>query len=163
MKILVVSDTHGVDVNVAVALDREWPVDAIFHLGDSQEDEEEFAEIVAGEDVPVYMVKGNCDYFVDYPPSRILELAGHRILMAHGHGYYVNFGTRDLVADAQANDCDVTIYGHTHRPQIDDSDPNLLVLNPGSITYPRQEGRQKTYIILDLEEGKRPEAEIRYI
>ena len=60
MKVLVVSDTHGVDVNVAVALDREWPVDAILHLGDSQEEEEEFAEIVAGEDVPIYMVKGNC-------------------------------------------------------------------------------------------------------
>lgn len=163
MKVLVVSDTHGVDVNVAVALDREWPVDAILHLGDSQEDEEEFAEIVAGEDVPIYMVKGNCDYFADYPPSRIIELAGHRILMAHGHGYYVNFGTRDLEADALANDCDITIYGHTHRPQIDESNPELLILNPGSLSYPRQEGRRKSYMVMNLEENEKPGVELKFI
>ncbi len=163
MKVLVVSDTHGVDVNVAIALDREWPVDAILHLGDSQEDEEEFREITAGEDIPIYMVKGNCDYFVDYPPARIIELSGHRILMAHGHGYYVNFGTRDLVADAEANNCDITIYGHTHRPEIDESHDGLLVLNPGSLSYPRQEGRRKSYMILNLEDGVQPDAELKFI
>ena len=42
MKVLVVSDTHGNDINVAIALDREYPVDALLHLGDSQEEEEEF-------------------------------------------------------------------------------------------------------------------------
>ena len=162
MKVLIVSDTHGVDVNVAMALDREWPVDALLHLGDSQEDEEEFAEIVAGEEIPIFMVKGNCDYFVDYPPARIIELAGHRILMAHGHGYYVNFGTRDLEADALANGCDITIYGHTHRPRIDSTE-ELLILNPGSLTYPRQAGRRKSYIIMNLEEGETPEVELKFL
>ena len=163
MKVLVISDTHGLDVYVAMALDKEWPIDAILHLGDSQEDEEEFAEIVAGEPIPIYMVKGNCDYFVDYPPARIIELAGHRILMAHGHGYYVNFGTRDLVADAQANDCDITMYGHTHRPEIDTRNEGLLVINPGSLAYPRQEGRKKSYMVLNLEEGKEPDVELKFL
>ncbi len=163
MKILVISDTHGKDIYVAAALDREWPVDALMHLGDVQEDEDEFMEILAGEDVPLYIVKGNCDAFAPYPPSRIVELEGHRILMAHGHGYYVNFGTRDLAADAAANNCDVAIYGHTHRPEIDDSDPELLILNPGSISFPRQQGRQKTYMILELEQGKKPEVRLKYI
>ncbi len=163
MKVLVLSDSHGEDRYVAMALDKEWPVDALFHLGDIQEDEDEFMEILAGEDIPVFLVKGNCDYFADYPPSRIVELAGHRILMAHGHGYYVNFGTGDLAADALANDCDVTIYGHTHRPEIDTSTPGLLILNPGSVAFPRQPGRQKTYMILNLEEGKPADAEIRYL
>ena len=163
MKVLVVSDTHGNDINVAIALDREYPVDALLHLGDSQEEEEEFAEILAGEDIPLYIVKGNCDYFVDYTPSKIIELEGHRILMAHGHGYYVHFGTRDLAADALANDCDIAMYGHTHRPVIDDSDPQLLILNPGSISYPRQEGRRRSYMILELKEGKTPEVELKFI
>lgn len=162
MKILVLSDSHGEDRYVAMALDREWPIDALFHLGDLQEDEDEFKEILAGEDIPVFLVKGNCDYFADYPPSRIVELAGHRILMAHGHGYYVNFGTKDLAADALANNCDIAIYGHTHRPEIDDSTPGLLILNPGSIAFPRQPGREKSYMILDLEEGTAPEAELRF-
>ena len=163
MKILIISDTHGLDAYVAAALDREWPIDALLHLGDSQEDEEEFAEVLAGENIPIYMVKGNCDYFVDYPPARIIELAGHKILMAHGHGYYVNFGTRDLVADAQANGCDITMYGHTHRPEIDGSIEDLLILNPGSLAYPRQKGRQKSYMIMELEEGKKPEVELKFL
>ncbi len=162
MKVLVLSDSHGEDRYVAMALDREWPIDALLHLGDLQEDEDEFAQILAGEDVPIFLVKGNCDYFADYPPSRIIELAGHRILMAHGHGYYVNFGTHDLAADAQANNCDIAIYGHTHRPEIDESTPGLLILNPGSISFPRQPGREKSYMILELEEGVAPKAEIRY-
>ncbi len=162
MKILVISDSHGEDRNVAAALDREWPIDALMHLGDLQEDEDEFAEILAGEECPIYLVKGNCDYFASYPPSRIIELAGHRILMAHGHGYYVNFGTRDLAADALANDCDIAMYGHTHRPEIDDSDPGLLILNPGSISFPRQQGRLPSYMVLELEAGKKPEAVIKF-
>lgn len=163
MRVLVISDTHGLDANVAAVLDREWPVDALLHLGDSQEDEEEFAEVLAGEEIPIFMVKGNCDYFVDYPPARIIELEGHRILMAHGHGYYVNFGTRDLEADALANGCDITMYGHTHRPVIDESNPELLVLNPGSLAYPRQEGRRKSYMIVQLEEGKKPDVELKFL
>ena len=85
MKILIVSDSHGRDRHVAMALDREWPVDAMIHLGDSQEDEDEFSMILAGEDVPLYMVRGNCDYDYNLAPFRIVELEGHRILMTHGH------------------------------------------------------------------------------
>jgi putative phosphoesterase len=162
MKVLVVSDSHGQDLYVAKALDREWPIDAMLHLGDSQEDQDEFACILAGEDVPLYMVRGNCDYDPSYPLSRIVELAGHRILMVHGHLCSVSAGTKDLVENALGNACDIAIFGHTHKPVIDDSEPDLLILNPGSITYPRQAGRKKSYIVLELEEGKKPEAELRY-
>ena len=162
MKVLVVSDSHGQDLYVAKALDREWPIDAMLHLGGSQEDQDGFACIVAGEDVPLYMVRGNCDYDPSYPLSRIVELAGHRILMAHGHLCSVSAGTKDLVENALGNACDIAIFGHAHKPVIDDSEPDLLILNPGSITYPRQAGRKKSYIVLELEEGKKPDAELRY-
>jgi len=163
MKILVVSDSHGQDLFVAKALDREWPIDAMLHLGDSQEDQEEFACILAGEDVPLYMVRGNCDYDPSYPLSRIVELAGHRILMTHGHLCSVSYGTQELARQALENECDIAIFGHTHRPKIDDSSERLLILNPGSITFPRQEMRKRSYMFLKLEKGKRPEAELRYV
>ena len=95
MKVLVMSDSHGRDSNVMEALEREMPFDVLIHLGDTQEDEEEFCMCVAGEDIPVYLVSGNCDLFADYPPARIVTLAGHRLLLAHGHTHYVNYGTHD--------------------------------------------------------------------
>ena len=61
------------------------------------------------------------------------------------------------------DNCDITIYGHTHRPEIDESHDGLLVLNPGSLSYPRQEGRRKSYMILNLEEGAQPVPELKFI
>ena len=46
---------------------------------------------------------------------------------------------------------DMVIYGHTHRPVID-GQSEIMVLNPGSLTYPRQEGRKYTYIIMEIDE-----------
>ena len=163
MKILVMSDSHGNDLYAVMALDREWPFDALLHLGDFQEDEDEFAGILAGEDVPLYLVKGNCDYCNSVPTDRILELAGHRILMTHGHTHSVDYGTEELARTALENDCGVALFGHTHRPVMDDSVPGLLILNPGSIALPRQRERRKSYLILELEQGKKPEAWIRYL
>ena len=163
MKILIMSDSHGNDLYVAKALDREWPVDAMIHLGDTQEEEDEFAEILAGEEVPLYLVKGNCDWYVDLPLDRIVELAGHRILITHGHTHAVSYGTEEVAHLAQKNDCSIALYGHTHRPEIDDSHPGLLILNPGSISLPRQTGRKKSYMVLELESGKEPEVWLRYL
>ncbi|MBP3873968.1 MAG: metallophosphoesterase [Lachnospiraceae bacterium] len=162
MKILIVSDSHGRDRHVAMALDREWPVDAMIHLGDSQEDEDEFSMILAGEDVPLYMVRGNCDYDYNLAPFRIVELEGHRILMTHGHMQNVGSSNRELADLAIENNCGIALYGHTHRPEIDEDTPGLLILNPGSISLPRQRGREKSYMVLELENGKKPEAELRY-
>jgi putative phosphoesterase len=162
MKVLVVSDSHGQDLHIAMALDREWPIDAMLHLGDVQEDGDEFGLILAGEEVPLYLVRGNCDYDVSIPRVQILELAGHRILMTHGHEQSVSYGTRMLAETARENDCQIVIYGHTHRPEIDESVPGLLILNPGSITFPRQRGREKSYMILELEEGRSPQAQLKF-
>ena len=74
MKILILSDSHGQDLPVAKALDREWPIDAMIHLGDTQEDEDEFSEILAGEEVPLFLVRGNCDWYSSVPLDRIVEL-----------------------------------------------------------------------------------------
>ena len=162
MKILIVSDSHGNDYYIALALDREWPIDAMFHLGDVQEDEDEFALILAGENVPLFMVRGNCDFDSSIAMDRIVELEGHRILMTHGHTHAVSYGTDELAETALQNNCGIVVYGHTHQPRIDDSTPGLLILNPGSVAFPRQRGRKKSYMILELERGKKPEAWIRY-
>ena len=49
---------------------------------------------------------------------------------------------------------DIVLYGHTHRPVID-IDDDIIAVNPGSLSYPRQEGRQPSYAIMEIDrEGK---------
>ena len=64
MKILVVSDTHGHEKNLMTVLNRVRPVDALIHCGDVEGGED---YIRAAAECPVYMVRGNNDYFSDLP------------------------------------------------------------------------------------------------
>ncbi len=160
MKILIVSDTHGKESNLKKALDEADSPDCMIHLGDSECTLEHMQSLVS---CPVYMVAGNCDYFTGLPATRIEKLDGYKILMTHGHHYYVSVGIRDLKEDARTNGCSVAMFGHTHRPFIDESDPELTVLNPGSLSYPRQEGRRPSYILMETAAGKRPTFSLHFL
>ena len=48
------------------------------------------------------------------------------------------------------------MYGHTHRPSIT-REKDLTVVNPGSIAYPRQEGRRGTYVLMETDENGKEE------
>lgn len=143
MKILIVSDTHGRNLNFYEAVDREAPIDLIIHLGDICGLEEEI-EMVTG--VPCYAVAGNNDYYSFLPSESVIMVGKHRTLITHGHEHGVDYSTRDLRHYAHGIDCDIAMYGHTHVPEIDDSG-EVLILNPGSLSRPRQSGRRPTYIV----------------
>lgn len=81
--------------------------------------------------------------------------------MAHGHCHFVSLGLRDLAETARANGCSVAMFGHTHRPLIEESG-GITVINPGSLSFPRQDGRRPSYIVMEAE-GGRASYEIRYI
>jgi uncharacterized protein len=121
-----ISDTHG----------RLRPqvfsvfagVDAILHAGD-----------IGGLDIltelrtiaPVYAVHGNTDGFDIRgvaPENVAVDLGGRRIVVAHGHllGSPTPANLRSAFPE-----CDVIVYGHTHRPLIDDTRLPLVV-NPGA-------------------------------
>ena len=42
------------------------------------------------------------------------------------------------------------MFGHTHRPLIDYG-KNVIALNPGSLSYPRQEGKRPSYIMMETD------------
>ena len=46
------------------------------------------------------------------------------------------------------------MFGHTHRPIID-YHKDVIALNPGSLSYPRQEGKRPSYIIMDLDKKEK--------
>lgn len=159
MKILIVSDTHGRDSNLEAVVSEETPFDYLIHCGDV-EGREFFIEALA--ECPCCIVAGNNDFFSDLPREEEIELAGKRILVTHGHYYGVSMDLYSLVDEAQDRNCQIVMFGHTHKPVVMEKD-GILVINPGSLAYPRQQGRRPSYAVMEAQEGKEFSVEIRYL
>ncbi len=147
MRILIVSDTHRNHSNLKRVLSAEAPIDMLIHLGDAEGCEREIAYMA---DCPLEIVSGNSDVFSFLEREKELMLGRYRTLITHGHYYYVNMGLAHIKQEAEARGFDIVMFGHTHRPMIDFG-KNLITLNPGSLSYPRQEGRRPSYIMMELE------------
>ncbi|HJC62850.1 MAG TPA: metallophosphoesterase [Candidatus Blautia merdavium] len=159
MKILIVSDTHGHERNLEKVLERVSPIDQLIHLGDV-EGHEDYIEVLA--ECPVHMVSGNNDFFSDLPREEEFWLGKYHVLITHGHYYGVSMGTERLKEEAAARKIDIAMYGHTHRPEIDLTE-GVTVLNPGSISYPRQWGRKPSYLIMEIDRDGEAHYTINYL
>ena len=120
------------------------------YLGDSEGSEVLIGEWV-NEGCRLEMVMGNNDFFSSLDRELELELRGHRILLTHGHYYNVSLGIEGIYQEALDRECDIAMYGHTHRPFLEERG-GITILNPGSLSYPRQEGRKPSYMIMYMEE-----------
>ncbi len=147
MKILIVSDTHGRLDNLQKAIDRVDDFDHLIHCGDVEGQEEEIEELAG---VPVTIVRGNNDWDSQLPPNRVVDFEDYRLFVTHGHRYGVSYGTEELAEEAKARGCNVAVYGHIHHPVIDESDPELTIINPGSLTFPRQANRLPSYVVMEI-------------
>ena len=157
-KVIVVSDTHRQNENYFKVLEMHKP-DMVIHCGDVEGSEYALTEAA---DCPVHMVAGNNDFFSDLPKELELSVDGYQVLVTHGHHYYISVGTEMLKDEAKARGFDIVFFGHTHRPLIE-RDENLLIINPGSISYPRQEGRKNSYVLMEVDEDGKIDAKICYI
>ena len=160
MKVLIVSDTHGLEQNLAEALEQTGPIDQLIHLGDVEGGAEHIRELAG--DAPAAIIAGNNDFFCDLPNERIFTIGGHRIFMTHGHGYFVHSGTLYLKREARKKGADIVMFGHTHKPYMEE-DNELLVLNPGSLSLPRQEGHRPTYIVMEITDDGQISSELCYL
>lgn len=158
-KILVVSDTHRKHSNLEKVLERESPLDLLIHLGDAEGYEEYIAEIAG---CPVEIVSGNSDFFSALPREKELEVDGYHILITHGHYYYVSAGIEDIKKEAYGRGMDIVMFGHTHRPIVDYG-KDVIAVNPGSISCPRQEGKQPSYIIMTVDSNGKADFTINYL
>ena len=148
MKILIVSDTHGRHRNLEEVLDREGPIDMLVHLGDVEGGED---YICALADCETHIIAGNNDFFSDLSREQEFFIGKYRVFITHGHSYYVSMGTKELKKEARRRGVDIVMYGHTHVPYIEIGD-DVTILNPGSISYPRQPGRKPTFLIMEIDE-----------
>ena len=125
--------------------------DMVIHCGDAEGSE--YALSSAAE-CPVYIVLGNNDFFSDLPREITLDIGSYKVWVTHGHNYYVSMGNETIKKEAIDRGVDIVLYGHTHRPVID-IDDDIIAVNPGSLSYPRQEGRQPSYALMEIDrEGK---------
>ncbi|MBO4899190.1 MAG: metallophosphoesterase [Lachnospiraceae bacterium] len=161
MRILIISDTHRYHEPLEGILKNDGPFDLLIHCGDL-EGEEDQIDRLTGPTCACVMVPGNNDFFCTLPRERVLKIAGLKILVTHGHNYYVSMDPSILKSEAYDRGMDIVMFGHTHKPLIDESGP-VIAINPGSLTYPRQNGRRPSYIVMEAEEGRAPSFEIRYL
>ncbi|MDP9050331.1 MAG: metallophosphatase family protein [Acidobacteriota bacterium] len=117
----VISDTHGLLRPEAVEALRG--VDHILHAGDVGD-----ARILSAlrEIAPLTAIRGNVDVSGEcgqLPPTDAVELGGCLIYLIHA--------LADLDINPRAAGVGAVVYGHSHRPDIQQRD-GVLYLNPGS-------------------------------
>ncbi len=157
--ILIVSDTHRYNENYLKVVKTHGPFDMVIHCGDVEGSEYTICQ-AAG--CPVEMVMGNNDFFSDLPREKEFYLGKYKVWLTHGHNYYVYMDNATIKKEARGRGADIVMYGHTHRPVVDIG-KDVIAINPGSMTYPRQEGRRPSFVIMDLDEEGNPHFAIHYL
>lgn len=147
MRVLIVSDTHRDNENYFKVIEKIQDIDMVIHCGDAEGSEYTISEAAGCE---THIVMGNNDFFSDLPREIETEIGGYRVLITHGHTYCVSMGNERIKEEAVLRGFDIVIYGHTHRPLVD-VDDEVIALNPGSLSYPRQEGRKPSYMIMEID------------
>lgn len=117
----IVSDTHGLLRPEILPLLEG--VEQIVHAGDvgGRDILDRLAEVA-----PVTAVRGNTD---GDPFGRTLPMT--EVVRFHGHDLYLLHILEDLDLDPEAAGMSAVIYGHTHRPLVEDRGGTLFI-NPGS-------------------------------
>ncbi len=147
MRILIVSDTHRKNDNYFKILSRQEQLDMVIHCGDVEGSEYALSQAA---DCPVSMVLGNNDFFSELPRELELTIEDKKVWITHGHNYCVSMGVEMLKQEARARGVDVVMFGHTHKPYLE-IEEDLVTLNPGSLSYPRQEGRKPSFAIMETD------------
>ncbi|MCL2252890.1 MAG: metallophosphoesterase [Lachnospiraceae bacterium] len=159
MRILIVSDTHRHIDDFEKVYMRVLPIDLVVHCGDAELSEEAFKRIIG---CPLMMVSGNNDFFADLPREIEFMIGRYKVWLLHGHNYYVTVEGKTIRREAERRNADIVIYGHTHKPIIDIM-PELIAVNPGSLCYPRQEGRRPSFIIMEIDKEGEAHFTINYL
>lgn len=159
MRILIVSDTHRKNDIFLSLIERMKPIDMLIHCGDSEMEAEYFREKA---ECPVEIVSGNNDFFSDLPREKEFYIGEYKVWLTHGHNYYVSMGNEILKEEAASRDVNIVMYGHTHRPVIDTKGA-VTAINPGSLSYPRQEGRRPSYILMELDREGEAHYHLNYL
>ncbi len=147
MRILVVSDSHGRNDDLKQVVEQVGDIDMFIHLGDIEHGLNYIRSLVSCE---THMVTGNNDFRIDLPATDEFMIEDKAVFITHGHRFYVGYNVDNLRYYALENGYDIVMFGHTHMPYLEIGD-DVTILNPGSISYPRQASREKTFMIIEVD------------
>lgn len=160
VKILIVSDTHGNNTNLRKAIANMGKnLDLMIYLGDFMCHPDVIKELAC---CPVEMVRGNCDSLSAVQSAKLIDIAGHKAFITHGHTYGGNWGIDTMKDIARENGAGIVMFGHTHEPLLDKT-PGMVVINPGSLSRPRQEGGKPTYAVMTVNDNGSTDYSIIYM
>ncbi len=113
--------------------------DEIWHLGDVCEPQTLLA--FKRLEVPMLVLRGNCDWEETWPLELELEREGSRFYLTH------------IPPDQAPKGFAAVLHGHTHVPR-DELSAGARWLNPGCITRPNR-GAPPSFAWLTLEKGRK--------
>lgn len=159
MKILIVSDTHRHNENYLRVVEKVGPLDMVVHCGDVEGSEYVISKAAK---CPVEMVQGNNDFFSDLPKEKEFMIGRYKVWLTHGHHYYISMNSEIIKQEAREREVDIVMCGHTHKPVID-MEKDLTLINPGSLSYPRQENRKPSYILMEIDTEGQAHYTLNYV
>ncbi|MFC7097427.1 metallophosphoesterase [Halobaculum marinum] len=133
--LVLISDTHGTDGHRlrGRTLEAVREADTVVHAGDFYR--EQVLDNLLRVNDTVYGVTGNNDdapLRERLPNERVVGYEGATLAVRHRS----RSGATGLVLFGRERDADLVVFGHSHRPEFDDSGAVPLV-NPGSYAQPR--------------------------
>lgn len=141
-EVILCSDNHGMHKPLEYLKQTYSSHDYFVHCGDACLPEIYMKDFA--------VVKGNNDFMASWPMQKVLHIAGHNILLVHGHRDQVSRGLEYLSNKAKSLDCDIVFFGHTHR-YYDGVVKGVRMLNPGSLWHNR-DGSEPSYMVISFEE-----------
>ena len=151
MRVLVLSDSHGMTRPLERAIDLHPDIEHIIFLGDGLADIEDIKRYY---NKRFYIVRGNCDFASGLPVVDTVTVNGKKILFTHGHTLDVKYTTERLLNLAKQSGADIALFGHTHIAYSEYKD-GVYIINPGSVS--RSRNGADSYAIIDIvKEGLMP-------
>ncbi len=148
MRIIVISDTHGLTCSIEDVFLRNKDADLFIHLGDGERDLDSFLSENPAYTNKTIHVAGNCDWGSLSPGFEIIPAGGHKIFATHGHLFAVKNDLEIIKRNAKENGCDIVLYGHTHV-RYNKFEDGLYIMNPGSASCPH-DGKRRSFGHIDI-------------
>lgn len=149
MKVLIFADSHGYNMAMAFAVDREEP-DAVIHLGDHAEDAREIERVFPA--MPICRVRGNNDFDPEVPLNAVVTPGGVRIYITHGHRERVGMLSSGIVSQRAYEEHWRACLFRAYAPHDARAGEQRVGMQSGSISLPR--GGPASYARLTIENGR---------
>ena len=160
MKIMICSDVHGSKRagDLISKLDRENNFDKIIILGDFlyngprnkvpvDYDPNYLIGVFNSLKEKIIAVRGNCDADVDLMVLNF-EIPKQKEVNFENKNWCLTHGDVETIFNNQPNNSEIYLKGHTHLPLLYKNEYGGIVINPGSMTFPKGK-LDKSFVIYD--------------